>query len=501
MLTNPIKVFWFVILLISSLILTGCRDHDDLPPKRLYTISGTVVGASAGVTVSIQGPQNRSVLTDVSGKYDAKDLPPGRYTVSPVLEGFVFEPATAQVDLGDRDVAVPAFTRQPPSEGLSPEEAARIDAIPESQTPAKDIILPNGRTLEEYLRSRQLPLPALTSSTGSAALALPVTPPIGPQQRKNDIVAMMVSTAQDFACARRSNLPCTKWDYAADAAAPETRPAQTGLTYVYGGRDITVRTRPIDGCLQETYGTDCSGLVIQAAKAADVTAPTSSVTQGVAENWTFPPEWQLQMKQVTDGSIQTGDIVWWNGHTGLAIGSTSFVSSTGSPGQCQRNIRPPRGPRELSYTSFGRGMPTKVLRLTTTLSGTWDMYIRCTNEITDAAIIRFNIDNNAGGAFTASGSGVDYGGAPLSFILSGDYDQIANRVDATLAFTDGTRSDQFSQTLLEDDTGYFPLTKVIDNGGCAGSARLVRVSATSPLRTPSAPPSGNRPRAQTWSGR
>jgi hypothetical protein len=469
------RLFRLLILLLSGFLFTACDSSDGPsrpPPRPTYKICGTITGAAAGISVRITGPENRTVLTDMTGTFIAEQMPAGHYQVTPVQEGFVFDPVQISVDLVGADVTTLAFVRKTPEEGLSAEVIARIDAIPEANLAANEIILPNGRNLEEYLRSRGLPLP--TAGAPGAAVQAGQVATTGPQQRKNDLIALMVASAQDMACGR-NNPACTKWDYPADATDPEHLPAQHGMTYVYGGRTPAVRTQPTDGCPQRTHGVDCSGMIINAAAAAGLTAPVSSASQANPDNWVLPEDWKLKMKLVTDGSIQTGDIVAWSGHTGIALNSSHFVSSTGRPGQCIQNINPPRGPRDLTYSAFGQGMPTKVLRLTTTLSGAWDMKIRCTGAATDAAIIRFNINNDQGGAFTANGAGVDYDGTPLSFLLNGNYNQISNTVDATLAFTDGTRSDRFTQTLLEDATGYFPLTKVIDNGGCDASASLVRV--------------------------
>src|SRR6185295_1095855 len=105
---------------------------------------------------------------------------------------------------------------------------------------------------------------------------------------------------------------------------------------------------------------------------------------------------------------------------------------------------------------------------------------------TDAGVVTFKIDNDNGGAFKASGTGVDYNGAPLCFNLDGTYDQLANLAVAKLSLCDNTRADSFSQKLLEDDTGYFALTKVKNNGGCFAEARLVRKPDDAPKAAPPA---------------
>jgi cell wall-associated NlpC family hydrolase len=475
------------LLLIGVGVLTACGGSDSPSQPATYSISGSVSGA-VGVSVRVSGPESRTVSSDANGFFSVPGLRPGQYTVSPTQPGFTFNPIEVAVTIADADVTSPVFTRQQPEEGLSAQDAARLDAQPDSYLAEDKVILPNGRSLSEYAKSRGITGNPAPSVSGNAARAIdPLPPAVGPQQKKNDLIAAMVLSAADYACARRS-VPCTKWNYAADPADPVFKPGQTGLTYVYGGKSPLVRTRPVDGCPQLTYGMDCSGLITKVAEAAGLSAPAGSAAQANPANWTFPKEWLLTIKRVTDGSFETGDFVAWPGHIGIAESpgsgaSVTVISSTGLPGDCQKNVSPPRGPRPLTIAQLGLGTPTAVLRMVTTLSGTFDMYIRCSDRSSDAAVIRFNINNDSGGPFNATGSGTDYDGSPLSFVLKGDYDQNSNIVKATLHLVDDSRIDSFTQKLLEDDTGYFPLAKVVDNGGCPGSIRLVRVSPTTPVQS------------------
>jgi hypothetical protein len=413
-------------------------------------------------------------------------------------DGFVFSPLSTKVTISGANVTVPIMTRQIPDEGLSAKSMEYVDSLPESPLSPEEIILPNGLPLAEYAASRGISAddtPPSTSANKAAAKAAttPLPAASGPQQKKADVIAkMLLKAAKYYACGRDPQATrCTTWDYKADPANPVSSPAQTGLTYVHGGRTPDVLTLPDDGCSYKTHGMDCSGLIMLIASAVGLNAPASSSTQAVPDNWKIPPEWQLKWKLVTDGTVESGDLIAWSGHIGIAatkgtIATASVISSTGrtGPTQCLKNITPPRGPRSLKIQQLstappdGLGQPTAVLRLVTTLTGDWTAYIRCTAQTTDAAAIAFKIDNDQGGPFSSTGTGTDYNGAPLSFVLSGNYNQLSNVLAATLAFTDNTRSDSFSQKLLEDDTGYFPLTKVIDNGGCPASARLVRQAAT-----------------------
>lgn len=446
----------------------------------LFSISGSVTGTE-GVTVHVVGPDSKVVTTDAGGAFRADGLRPGAYTVSPSLPGAVFDPVELAVTLTRGNVTSLTFTRQTPAEGITPTDMARIDAEPETWIPAEEVVLPNGQSLSTYLANRGLvPRSAQADLQSSSALVLAVsaTSVTGPQQRKNDIIALMVAAAQDYACGR-GKPPCTKWNFPADTSDPVNKPSQTGLTYIWGGKNPAVRTRPLDGCPQRTYGVDCSGLISRVAERGGLVAPEGSANQSNPKAWSLPAAWQLEWRKVPNSTIETGDLVAWPGHIGIAQASgatatVAVISSTGSAGTCERNILPPRGPRSLTVQQLRLGAPT-VLRLITTLSGTFDFHIRCESQRTDAGVIRFSIDNDGGGPFQATGNGVDYDGTPFTANLSGTYDPVSNIVDARMTIPTFRREDAFTLKLLQDDTGYFTLVKVVDNGGCVAAGRLVRV--------------------------
>ena len=454
------------------------------PVAQTYAVSGSILNAE-GATVAMTGSVNVTATVDASGNYSFKNVSPGTYVVSPTSPGYTFAPVNASISVVSANVVVPSFTQQAAQEGLSSADLEKLDSIPDTDVDPSQIVLPNGMTLSTYAASRGIASGAVQpqyEKTQERILdLLPVAQ--GPEQKKNDVIAKMVLTAQDYACARRSASPCTKWNFSADTSDPVNKPSQIGLTYVWGGKTPGVRTLPADGCPQMTFGMDCSGLIYNLANAVGISVPAgTAATQSVASNWNIPVAWDLKMSVVTDGTIQVGDIVSWGNHIGIAETSgtnatASFISSTGGSGLCLANIKPPKGPRSLKISAMPSS-PSTVLRMVTTLSGTFDIYIRCAGESTDASDIKFTINNDNGGPFNSTGSGVDYNGAPLCFNLSGNYEQLSNTLSATLAFCDNTRSDYFSIQLLQDDTGYFPMTKVIDNGGCPAEARLVRNSSS-----------------------
>jgi cell wall-associated NlpC family hydrolase len=490
--------------LIAFVIVSACSSSSNSnnnnnppppPPPATYAISGSIVlgtGTSVeNVNVTVTGPVTKTAVTDAAGSFTVDGLAPGTYIVSTTKPGSVFDPIRQEVTVQNADVPGLAISVNAPEEGLSPEAIELIDAAPESSYLENEVLLPNGMNLEEYSNERGITydevIPIGAAGAGTATTPLPDAE--GPQQKKNDVVTKMLKQARYLSCGR-NNPRCTTWDYAAAADDPATpdideskvMPAQTGLAYVYGSKDSAARTLPADGCSEKTHGLDCSGLVYQLANSAGISLPVGTAnTQADPASWVIPDEWQLEMKSITDGSTQSGDIIAWSGHIGIAEDGSAdpnVISATGVPGQCAKNIAPPRGPRSLPMSVLSSSIgsePTARLRLVTTLSGIFDMGIKCVDQPEEAAVIRFEINNDEGGPFQATGSGTDYDGTPLCFTLDGTYDQTANEVSALLSLCDNSRQDSFAVTLLQDNTGYFPLVKVVDNGGCFAEARLSRI--------------------------
>lgn len=240
-----------------------------------------------------------------------------------------------------------------------------------------------------------------------------------------------------------------------------------------------------------THGLDCSGLIYQVALAAGITLPKGNAQlQSNPSSWNgnIPADWKMKMQLVSDGSVEAGDIVGFVDdvgdlvHIGIAesdgtIESVNIISSLGQPNNCAYNLKTGPISKPMSELIKYGSIPQKTLRLVTTLSGDFDMYLRCIGRPTDAGVLRFTISNENGGPFQAQGTGIDYDGSPLCFNLNGTYDQINNIASGVLSFCNEQvpRSDYFSEKLLQDETGYFPLTKIIDNGGCFTEINLIRI--------------------------
>ena len=246
---------------------------------------------------------------------------------------------------------------------ISPETLAEIDAIPRTLTPDSSVTMPNGQNLYDYLTARgidinsQLPKAIMAQalslrSTRSAFTdvgPLPSQFPLatGPEMRLLDVTGAMVGLARLYA--NKSN-----WEYPADSVGP----IQHGLAWINGGSSAYSRQAPVlpSVCGENLYGLDCSGFIHQVARAANITIPVhTSYDQQVPSNWPLPKEWGVKVEVVKDkSSIKFGDIIFWDGHVGIATSSGSnptFISSTGSENySCVENKD--KGPRELHLNDW-----------------------------------------------------------------------------------------------------------------------------------------------------
>ncbi|MRR16386.1 MAG: hypothetical protein EG826_08005 [Deltaproteobacteria bacterium] len=69
-------------------------------PEPTYNISGTVSGAIVeGVTIQLTGPATASTTTDAGGNYTLSGVHNGIYTVTPVKDGYTFNPASTAVNV------------------------------------------------------------------------------------------------------------------------------------------------------------------------------------------------------------------------------------------------------------------------------------------------------------------------------------------------------------------------------------------------------------------
>lgn len=471
------KIIKMAATALFVLAISSCSDSET--SETGFTVSGKISGTTETVSVRLQSDStNLTVATDGSGSYYFEGVKPGKYKIIPRAIGKIWTPEAIELAVEGPTIVQEFSASIPPDAGPSARDLEAIDAAPDVVVDPSKIILPNGQTLEEYNKNNP-------ASSGANKQPLETTPPAsGPRKKKNDVVQSMLNEARRLSDRSIWIFPAEK-----DSAGKDDpdKPAQDGLGYIYGSRTVSARTKPnpSGGCTYAAYGVDCSGLIYIIANAAGIALKTSDTSTTLAnpKNWPIPADWKLSMEVVTDGTIQAGDIVVWSSHIGVAIDSESFISSTGTPGDCEKNIKKPRGPRALAFSNWkvnGKvSPPSKVLRLVEILSGEYNLYLRCADQMTDAAKISFSINPTTGGAFSSEGSGTDYDGSSLCFRLNGSYDAQASTLAAQLALCDGSRVDGMSVKLAYDDTGYIAMSKVKDNGGCTAAAKLIRVDQSS----------------------
>lgn len=107
------------------------------------------------------------------------------------------------------------------------------------------------------------------------------------------------------------------WVYASHLAAPDWREPDwvttamrfLGLPYIWGGRS--------------GLGVDCSGLVQLSLAAAGRAVPRDTDQQAVSET--------LGRHLPLDAAPQRGDLLYWRGHVGIALGDGTVLNATAFP--------------------------------------------------------------------------------------------------------------------------------------------------------------------------
>ena len=257
-------------------------------------------------------------------------------------------------------------------EGLTQEQIIAADALPsQPPRPLSEVYLADGRTLKEII-----------DRFGTGGLGGRQEQPLTPTDRKAVLITAMIAEGLRLVDDSNFTFP----------SEGDKRPAQTGLAYSYGSKQIARRSRPPAGCCEEeVYGLDCSGFVAMCARAAGlgiVLGPAAR--QGDAEEWNrvLRSEWKLRMREVAvyNGLYETGDIISWGTHIGIVYGE-DVLQSNGHSGcsadrrqstnECVANRSENRGPRLISLRGALRvwGEPVSVLRLipepTFTVQLTW----------------------------------------------------------------------------------------------------------------------------------
>ena len=84
-------------------VMFSPTDPTTSTPTTTYSISGTVTGSAATLTLS--GALSQSTTTDAVGNYKFSGLPNGSYVVTPGQPNYTFSPSTASVSINSASVA------------------------------------------------------------------------------------------------------------------------------------------------------------------------------------------------------------------------------------------------------------------------------------------------------------------------------------------------------------------------------------------------------------
>ncbi|MEE9911880.1 MAG: carboxypeptidase regulatory-like domain-containing protein [Deltaproteobacteria bacterium] len=95
------------VVVVSGANITSANFAATAVPT--YSLSGFVDGdIAAGVTIDLTGAATQSTTTGADGKFTFAGLANGTYTVAPVMAGYTFTPANANITIHDADVTTGA---------------------------------------------------------------------------------------------------------------------------------------------------------------------------------------------------------------------------------------------------------------------------------------------------------------------------------------------------------------------------------------------------------
>lgn len=108
---ETLKTVLMAVSIFVALLLFGCGGGGggggSAPPApTTFSISGTVAGGGANVTVTLSGTgaANLTTTTDANGNYTFSGLANGNYTVTPTWTGHVFSPVSTAVNVNGANV-------------------------------------------------------------------------------------------------------------------------------------------------------------------------------------------------------------------------------------------------------------------------------------------------------------------------------------------------------------------------------------------------------------
>jgi hypothetical protein len=258
-----------------------------------------------------------------------------------------------------------------PSEILDPTELAYLDNLKTSNYTPEDIVLPNGRRLNDFLQEMDPDLYNKINHTTKSSSTKKTVSDTHPFEQKNLLLAEMLGWA----------LVLTNREFFEYPREGPRSPQQYGLAYSYGQKYHTKRQTPpakeLTICSDSLYGLDCSGLIYQLASNAGLTLTDDPIgkcnAQFEADTLTWVEAFnksisyqKLHMEvlgKLKISEFQPGDMIFWlNGDgnafhvgivlfasdkTGLAVFMSSGCGRDCDKKGCTTNYSNIRGPRQV----------------------------------------------------------------------------------------------------------------------------------------------------------
>jgi hypothetical protein len=376
---------------------------------------------------------------------------------------------------------------------LNSTDVSYLDNLPHSVYKMNEILLPNGRSVSDFLDEKD---PDFILTIGSANKISYSLDGLSPQDKKNLLIARMQAVAIYLTDRSKHQF----------IHGSESQPAQDGLAYSFGSKDYKTRQKaPSGSCSDaELYGLDCSGFIYQvvssaglqfSAKTADLQRKVTSWESAFDTDDEFKDLKMLDLGQLNASGLECGDIIYWkeNGiakHIGIVLrtadGLAVFQSNGAGSGTCEDNYSIKRGPNQLNLSNLDWfDSQYGIVRLAAETPAEWDVYFRCVEYYQEVFLLHISVPVLTGGSFSASGSVVTEDDK-INSTLTGNYDPTMNTLKATLRitypdFSDENREDKFEVSLENDPTGYVPTIKVINNGGCDIEIQLIHEQESAAL--------------------
>jgi hypothetical protein len=254
----------------------------------------------------------------------------------------------------------------PRADQLNDEAVAVLDTCRRANFKLQDLVLPDGRNLQDYLKA-----------TEPGALHRNTATTFTYNDRKSYVIALMTYQA---------------WWLTQDRTYPAgtgiNEPEQTsGLGYVLGGKQTQTRQSALDlntgTCDDKIYGIDCSGLISNIAYFAHlVNPPAGTSNQQIPANWEkvlknsyseFANVKVERVENLPNSKLIPGDIVFFRPKEGSAInhvgiilqdnkGNLALINSYGNgSAKCTENynyirLGVKKGPTQISLTGRGKNI-------------------------------------------------------------------------------------------------------------------------------------------------